>query len=163
MDKEIFRLPGHLISRSSRLMLRFGEERFQQLGLAMAQMPVLAALRHGVPMTQKELATLANIEQPTMAQLLDRMERDGLIVRTSNPDDKRSSLVLLTPLALEKLPAARGVLLAGNQVALQGFSDSEVATLCQLLRRVIKNFDPNALGIDSEPPNIEALRATPPD
>jgi hypothetical protein len=64
---------------------------------------------------------------------------------------------------LEKLPAARGVLLAGNQVALQGFSDSEVATLCQLLRRVIKNFDPNALGIDSEPPNIEALRATPPD
>lgn len=161
MDKEIFRMPGHLISRSSRLMLRFGEERFQQLGLSMAQMPVLAALRNGVPMTQKELATLANIEQPTMAQLLDRMERDGLIVRTSNPDDKRSSLVSLTPIALERLPAAREVLLEGNKLALQDFSEDEGELLCQLLRRLIKNFDPNAIGIDPEPPDCGAVPGNP--
>ncbi len=150
MDPDIFRLPGHLISRSGRLLLRWGEARFHSLGLAIAQTPVLYALKDGAALTQKDLASLAQIEQPTMAQLLARMERDGLVRRSANPDDKRSSLVSLTPRALKKLPKARAILLAGNHVALQGFTDREIATLCRLLLRVVKNLDPAAPGIDFE-------------
>jgi DNA-binding MarR family transcriptional regulator len=84
---------------------------------------------------------MAQIEQPTMAQLLARMERDGLIRRNANPDDKRSSLISLTPLALKKIPKARAILLEGNEEALRGFSDREVATLCRLLLRIVKNLD----------------------
>jgi MarR family transcriptional regulator, transcriptional regulator for hemolysin len=145
MDPEIFRMPGHLINRSARLLLRLGEEQFRPLGLAIAQMPVLYALKDGGSMTQMELATLAKIEQPTMAQLLSRMERDGLIRRTPNPHDKRSSLVSLTSFALKKLPGAKKVLLEGNKEALQGFTEREIATLSRLLLRVVKNLDPDAV------------------
>jgi MarR family transcriptional regulator for hemolysin len=144
MDPEIFHTPGHLINRSARLLLRLGEERFRPLGLGIAQMPVLYALKDGGSMTQMELATLAKIEQPTMAQLLTRMERDGLIRRTPNPHDKRSSLVSLTSSALKKLPTAKKVLVEGNKEALQGFTDREIATLSRLLLRVVKNLDPDA-------------------
>lgn len=58
---------------------------FQRLGLAIARVPVLYALKDGAHSTQTELAKMAHIEQPTMAQLLGRMERDGLIGRTANP------------------------------------------------------------------------------
>lgn len=142
--EETFRPPSYLINRSARLLTRWGEERFHALGLAIAQTPVLVALKDGTSLTQKELAGLAQIEQPTMTHLLARMERDGLIRRTPNPDDKRSSLISLTPFALQKLPDARAVLLEGNTVALQGFTDEEAATLSQLLRRVVKNLDPAA-------------------
>jgi MarR family transcriptional regulator, transcriptional regulator for hemolysin len=148
VDQEIFRLPGHLIQRSSRLLLRLGEEKFQPLGLGIAQTPVLYALKDGASLTQTELAKMAKIEQPTMAQLLTRMERDGLIRRTANPHDKRSSLVSLTPLALKKLPLAKAALLQGSVEALQGFSEREIATLSCLLRRVVKNLDPTAPGIE---------------
>jgi MarR family transcriptional regulator, transcriptional regulator for hemolysin len=148
VDQEIFRRPGHLINRSSRLLLRLGEEKFHPLGLGIAQMPVLYALKDGASLTQTELARMARIEQPTMAQLLTRMERDGLIRRTANPHDKRSSLISLTPLALKKLPLAKAALLQGSVEALQGFTEREIATLSRLLRRVVKNLDPTAPGIE---------------
>jgi MarR family transcriptional regulator, transcriptional regulator for hemolysin len=144
LDPQIFRMPGHLISRSARLLMRWGEPRFAELGLAIAQVPVLYALREGKSLTQKELASLAKIEQPTMAQLLSRMERDGLIRRTANPSDQRSSLVSLTPRTTKKLPRAREILLEGNAVALQGFTNDEIVALCGLLRRVVENLDPDA-------------------
>lgn len=150
MDAETFRRPGHLLSRSARLLARWGEDRFKPLGLAIAQMPVLAALKDGQSLTQKELAHLARIEQPTMTHLLARMERDGLIQRTSNPDDKRSSLVSLTPLALSKLPEAKTVLLEGNAAALRGFTEEEVAALSGLLRRVVRNLDPHSREIEDK-------------
>lgn len=140
MDVEIFLRPGNLINRSSRLFSRWAEGRFRRLGLAMAQVPVLGALKDGGSMTQKELARLAQIEQPTMAQLLARMERDGLLRRTPDPGDRRSSLLSLTPAAVKKLPAAREVLTQGSTVALQGFTDREVATLSRLLKRVANNL-----------------------
>ncbi len=148
VDADIFRTPGHLISRLSRLSLRRVDERLHHLGLAAAQMPVLYALKDGANLTQKELAGLARIEQPTMAQLLARMERDGLIRRSANPHDKRSSFVALTPLALKKLPRAREVLFEGNKEALQGFTEREIETLSRLLRRIVKNLDPTAPGIE---------------
>jgi MarR family transcriptional regulator, transcriptional regulator for hemolysin len=148
VNADIFRTPGHLINRLSRLSLRWAEERLHPLGLATAQMPVLYALKDGVYLTQKELASLARIEQPTMAQLLVRMERDGLIRRTANPNDKRSSLISLRPLALKKLPQAKQVLIQGNKEALRGFTDREIETLSRLLRRVVKNLDPMAPGIE---------------
>jgi len=142
VDADLFRTPGHLINRLSKLSLRWADERFQRLGLAAAQMPVLYALKDGASSTQTELARMAHIEQPTMAQLLVRMERDGLIRRAANPDDKRSSLVSLTPRALKQLPAAREVLREGNKLALEGFTEREVETLIRLLQRVLKNVQP---------------------
>jgi DNA-binding MarR family transcriptional regulator len=142
VDEDIFRRPGHLINRLARLSFRWTEERFQPLGLSTGQVPVLYALKDGASLTQKELARLVRIEQPTMAQLLSRMERDGLVRRTDNPDDKRSSLISLTPLALRKLPLARAILSEGNKEALKGFTDREIATLSRLLLRVVRNFDP---------------------
>jgi MarR family transcriptional regulator, transcriptional regulator for hemolysin len=141
VEEDIFRRPGHLINRLARLSFRWTEERFQPLGLSTGQVPVLYALKDGASLTQKELARLVRIEQPTMAQLLSRMERDGLVRRTDNPDDKRSSLISLTPLALKKLPLARAILSEGNKEALRGFTDREIATLSRLLLRVVRNFD----------------------
>ena len=141
MNAEIFRTPGHLINRLSRLSLRWTDRRFQGLGLAVAQLPVLYTLRDGASSTQTELARMAHIEQPTMAQLLTRMERDGLVRRMANPDDKRSSRVSLTASAQRKLPAARAVLAEGNERALEGFSKREVETLVRLLGRVLENIE----------------------
>lgn len=43
-----------------------------------------------------ELGKLAGLEPSSMTGLIDRMERDGLVVRTSDPNDRRASIVQLT-------------------------------------------------------------------
>jgi DNA-binding MarR family transcriptional regulator len=46
--------------------------------------------------TQTELSRLIGVEQPTMAVTLRRMERDGIIQRTPDPDHGRKTQVKLT-------------------------------------------------------------------
>lgn len=133
--------PGHYLSRISRGLTRIGDARLRPLGLATAQLPVLSMLRGGERLSQAELAKMAKVEQPTMAQLLARMERDGLIRREPDPRDRRSSLVMLTDAARERLPGGRQVLREGNAEMTRGLSEDEVATLISLLRRVLDNVE----------------------
>lgn len=133
--------PGHLISTAARGFARLSEARLKPLGFGLGHVPVLVALQAGRAETQRDLARFAQIQQPPMAQMLARMERDGLIRRSLNPDDKRSSRIKLTKMALTRLPEAIGVLLQGNKDAVAGFSDAEVTKLIALLQRLITNLE----------------------
>lgn len=133
--------PGHYFSRISRGLARVGDVRLRDLGFATAQLPVLTALKDGARMTQTELARWAKVEQPTMAQMLARMERDGIIRREPDPSDRRGSLVSLTKQALSRLPAGRAVLRQGNVEMTKGLSARDVATLLSLLRHVLANVE----------------------
>jgi DNA-binding MarR family transcriptional regulator len=51
---------------------------------------------HG-PMTPSELAARERIQRPTATRVIARLEEMGLIARTADPQDRRSSLVSVTP------------------------------------------------------------------
>ena len=133
--------PGHLISLASRGFTRLSESRLKPLGFGVGHLPVLVALQEGLASSQRDLARFARIEQPSMAQMLARMQRDGLITRTPDPLDGRSSHVALTEAARGRLPDAIAVLFQGNQEALAGFTAQESAQLAALLGRLIDNLD----------------------
>ncbi|QDE39568.1 MarR family transcriptional regulator [Luteibacter pinisoli] len=141
MDLEVLSTPGHLISLAARGFTRLSEARLKPLGFGVGHLPVLVALRDGQASTQRDLARFARVEQPPMAQMLARMERDGLIQRSPDPSDGRSSQITLTAVAEARLPEAIAVLLKGNQDALRGFSDEETTQLVSLLTRLIANLD----------------------
>src|ERR1700678_314 len=141
MDLNVLSTPGHLISLAARGFARLSEARLKPLGFGVGHLPVLVALQDGRASTQRDLARFAKIEQPPMAQMLARMERDGLIERTPDPADGRSSRITLTEAAEARLPAATAVLLRGNHDALRGFTDEEAGLLVALLKRLIANLD----------------------
>jgi MarR family transcriptional regulator, transcriptional regulator for hemolysin len=141
MDLDVLSTPGHLISLAARGFARLSEARLKPLGFGVGHLPVLVALRDGRASTQRDLAHFAKIEQPPMAQMLARMERDGLIRRAPDPADGRSSRITLTEVAETRLPDAIGVLLQGNREVLRGFSDKEAGLLIALLTRLIANLD----------------------
>ena len=140
-ELEVLSTPGHLISLAARGFARLSEARLKPLGFGVGYLPVLVALENGLAQTQRDLARFAKIEQPSMAQMLVRMERDGLIRRSPDPADGRSSLVSLTETAKVRLPDACAVLFQGNREALDGFTDEETAQLVALLHRLIANLD----------------------
>ena len=76
-----------------------------------------------------------------MAQMLARMERDGLIHRAPDPVDGRSRRIGLTETARARLPDACAALLRGNRELLDGFEDKEAARFVALLIRLIANLD----------------------
>jgi DNA-binding MarR family transcriptional regulator len=141
MDENVLLTPGHLISLAARGFARLSESRLKPLGFGVGHLPVLVALQNGNASTQRDLARFAKVEQPPMAQMLTRMERDGLIERTRHPDDGRSSHIVLTKVAQERMPEAITTLLQGNSEAMAGFTEAEAEQLVDLLTRLIGNLD----------------------
>lgn len=125
------------INRASRTLLKLHESRLRPLGFGMSQMPVLQALDQRGALSQKDLAQLAKVEQPTMAEMLARMERDGVVERQPNPNDGRGSLISLTRRARQRLAKGRDALMQGESEAVVDLTATEKKTLIALLKRVV--------------------------
>src|SRR4051812_23201124 len=153
MDLDVLSTPGHLISLAARGFARVSEARLKPLGFGVGHLPVLVALQDGRASTQRDLARFAKVEQPPMAQMLARMQRDGLIRLAPDPADGRSRRITLTELAKARLPDAVAALLRGNREVLRDFTDEEAGLLVALLTRLIANLDQVA--------SVEASPCTP--
>jgi DNA-binding MarR family transcriptional regulator len=129
---------GYLTNLAGRLLVRALERR---MGHTAGPMPVFLALNDGKALPQKELARFAAVEQPTMANTLARMERDGLIAGEPDPNDRRSTLLRLTPLGLERAEAA--MLAAGktNVLALSALKPAERPLFIDMLKRIIATLE----------------------
>ncbi|MCW2314737.1 DNA phosphorothioation-dependent restriction protein DptG [Rhodoblastus acidophilus] len=141
--------PTFWINQASRAIMRRFEQRLRPLDFGMAYLPVAIALEENGSMPQRQLAEHARVEQPTMATLLMRMERDGLISRQPHPSDRRSCLISLTPKAWENLPSAKEQLAEVVEQATAGLSEDERATLIALLRHVVNNLESTAFKMEN--------------
>lgn len=128
------------INHASRVLMRRFEQRLRPLDFGMAYLPVVLALEEDGALLQKDLAERAHVEQPTMAALLARMERDGLVAREPHPTDKRASQIRLTAKAKSRLPLAKEVLRNVAETVTTGFSEKERDTFLKLLRRAVQNL-----------------------
>ena len=108
--------------------------------------PTLAAAlatiaRHG-PLTPSELATRERVQRPTATRLLDRLEAPGLVARTADPADRRSSLVAVTPAGEALLAEVRTRKDAYLARRLRALSPEDRATLrraSEILERMLED------------------------
>ena len=108
--------------------------------------PTLAAAlatiaRHG-PLTPSELAARERVQRPTATRLLARLEAPGLVERTADPGDRRSSLVAVTPAGETLLAQVRTRKDAYLARRLRSLSPEERATLrraSEILERMLED------------------------
>lgn len=91
---------GYALQYSTRMGMALLQERIKQHGVAVGQFQILVHLWEKQGITQKKLCELIGVEQPTLANTLKRMERDELIKRVPDQDDKRQWRIYLTDRAL---------------------------------------------------------------
>ena len=110
-------------SRLIRLLMRSGKH-----GLSRTEAGVLATLTEG-PRRITELAATEALAQPTVTQLVDKLEGRGLVIRGRSGDDGRVVLVEITPLGRERLEALRAEIRANMREALAELPDTELIEL----------------------------------
>lgn len=76
-------------------------------GLSMTATACLARIRQDGPSRLTALAAAEGVSQPSMSQLVQRLERQGLVARVGDPEDGRASLVALTESGRELLADRR--------------------------------------------------------
>jgi DNA-binding MarR family transcriptional regulator len=84
-----------------------------------------------------ELADRVLLSRSGLTRLVDRLVREGLVVRKPYPGDARGMWTVLTDAGLRRLRQAAPIHLAGIQEYwISHFSDEELRTLGALLARV---------------------------
>jgi MarR family 2-MHQ and catechol resistance regulon transcriptional repressor len=86
-----------VITRSHRALSLLAEESIAQAGLCLTDFAALEALLHKGPLTISEIQGKVLLASGSMTAAVDRLEKLGLVVRTSSPSDRRARVVELTP------------------------------------------------------------------
>lgn len=129
-------LPALLTQAAHQLIGSFADV-VRSHGLSVLEWRVLATLADNDAMSVGLLARRAATKQPTLTRLLDRMAQQGHVERGEHGQDRRLTLVRVTPagrvLACKLVEQAK----AQQRVALQSFGPERLQQLEELLRLLI--------------------------
>ena len=112
-------------------------------GLSESRLRVLLALYYTPDRRRPlgELAELLNVVPRTMTDVVDVLERDGLITRVPDPTDRRSVHALLTANGLERVEAIKRDAIDQQTALFAGFNRDEVAQLRHLCLRLVQQLN----------------------
>lgn len=131
---------AYWVCRTSRAFEQALNEELEPLGITYRQWQALGWLAFEGELTQNQLAERMNIEAPTLVGILDRMERDGWIVRAPAATDRRKKIIRPTdrvePVWNKITAAARRV----RQRAVHGIPEREVQRIMRLLETIQNNL-----------------------
>ena len=99
-------------------------------GLTPSQWAALATAEAHGPLRIGDLAEREGVTAPTATRVVASLEEAGLLSRTSDPADRRTSYIALTDAAREKLEFARG---AQNNELVQRLSAMPLVDIQQLI------------------------------
>lgn len=141
-------IPQSILSRPGALLViaaRTGQERANArlavMGLNVRMCGVLNLLADEGALSQHDIGSMLNIDRTTMVELIDDLERAGIVRRESNPRDRRSHLIKLTT---EGRAKQRRAMKAFDDAANEFFSPlsaSERQALAGMLRRLLTPTD----------------------
>jgi DNA-binding MarR family transcriptional regulator len=89
-------------------------------------------------MSPTELAEIVLRSTGGMTQILDRLERAGLVARAPDPDDRRKIVVQLTAEGLRTADAANATYAHEREELLAGLSDGEIEQLDAAVGRLLE-------------------------
>ena len=129
-----------LLRVHSRLVKALDTELENEHGLAVTSYEVLMYLADSPEgrMRMHDLASSVLLSRSGLTRLVDRLERDGLLERTSCESDARGAFAVITPRGRGKLEAARRTHLEGvRRMFLEHLSADELERLGELWQRVL--------------------------
>jgi DNA-binding MarR family transcriptional regulator len=124
---------------------RLESDNLAQYNLTPAQFGVLAHLSANEGITQQTLSERLFVTKGNVCGLIGRLEERGLVVRESDPEDRRSNRLLLTPEGRELIEQVIPVNEQFISDYMSVLSAEELETLRTLLRRLDKSMVEDAL------------------
>lgn len=103
---------------------------------------VLAVLIAGDGVVQQELVNCTHLRAPTVSVILQKMEKEGMVVRRTDSDDQRHIRVYLTEKGRRVDAEIISKIKQLDRIALSGLTAEEIDCLMILLRKIRDNLLP---------------------
>ncbi len=133
--------PGFLIRRLHQIHTALFNEECGQEGITPVMYSVLSVLEKSGPIDQTTLAQSVAIDKTNMADLLERLRKNGLVRRRISTKDRRVRLTALTDKGTELLDRVDAKAERAHVRTLGGLSNNEQAAIMALMKKIILSQD----------------------
>jgi DNA-binding MarR family transcriptional regulator len=119
-------------------------------GVTLRQTVVLAAIAEFEGRSQSELVRATGIDRSTLADMIARMEKKGLIVRITAEDDGRAKSVSLSNSGRNRLDKALPALRAADDALLTALPRNKRTSFRDTLISLAETADANSIEVEEE-------------
>ena len=131
---------GLLANQTNRKMVRYVNLKLKSYDITLEQWVVLVMLTKEDRMNQKQLAQKVEKDQPTLARILDILERKKLIERLSIKEDRRSFSVYITDLGRNLKEEVATFLEDEFKKMLVGISEAKIDIYREVMMQINNNI-----------------------
>ncbi|WP_051379418.1 MarR family winged helix-turn-helix transcriptional regulator [Bradyrhizobium murdochi] len=131
------RVPAHLARRFHQICLGVTAEILDGQDITPIQWGVMAAILEEPGTGQKHIAKRVGIDPVTLGQMIDALEKKGLVKRQTDPGDRRGRQLFLTRRGTELRLRLRPSMLEAQERLLAPLTKTERAALLDMLARVV--------------------------
>ena len=113
------------------------EVKLAAVGLSLPKLAALTALSEaGESMPLSQLAERLSCVKSNITQLVDRLEADGFVTRSSDPNDRRARLAVLTPAGRDAYKKGTRIYEDTERDLLAGLEPGEARQLAALMEKL---------------------------
>ncbi|MBP7735267.1 MAG: MarR family transcriptional regulator [Spirochaetes bacterium] len=127
-----------LMSKAQHTMKNYVRREFTNGGVEFtpAQMGILFALKLKNGLSMNILSEIVSIDNAAVTRHVDTLERNGLITRTQDPEDRRKYMVSITEKGISEADKSKEIVRKINSMLKEGFSEEEV----EVYKRMLNSF-----------------------
>ncbi|MFG2888962.1 MarR family winged helix-turn-helix transcriptional regulator [Streptomyces sp. NPDC048248] len=130
-------LPSWLLGRAAARGHRLVAEALASEGLRMMHHAVLSAVAELGPVSQAELGRTLGIDPKDMVAIVNDLQKEGLVTRTPDPDDRRKNAIGISDGGRRRLRRTRRLGDEANAELTAALSPQEREQLIALLTRIV--------------------------
>ncbi|MGA0600330.1 MarR family winged helix-turn-helix transcriptional regulator [Caulobacter sp. KR2-114] len=138
----------HLSVAVNRLRDNQLERELKAAGVSLAQHRALTVISRFGPCTMTELADNSAVDRTTLTRTVDQLVREGHVVRSGQPGDRRQVVLSLTPSGRGAAALARDVVGRHNRRILTGVPNDELRAMVRAQRTILANLEPGPERLD---------------
>ena len=132
------------ISAVNEASFLFGEyvcRELERIGMRFSYRHVLKPLMENDSLTQLELVNITKLKAPTISITLRNMEREGIVSRKKNDNDRRETHVAITDKGKKLYKKVLDVLAKAEKITLNGLTDKELKTMRNTITKLCNNLN----------------------
>jgi DNA-binding MarR family transcriptional regulator len=128
---------GYLLMKAGVLIGRTFDEVLDSCGLTARQFLLMSVVCESKSESQLEVSRHLHLDPTIVVGVVDDLEANGLITRQRHPDDRRRSVLALTPAGIKLLRKATARTVAAEESFLAALTPAEQESFRAALARVV--------------------------
>jgi DNA-binding MarR family transcriptional regulator len=134
---KLWNRPGHLIRRLHQIHVAIFLEECEEFNLTPVQFGVLTILYDRAVLDQVTIANQLGVDRNTTADVIRRLERRGLLVRSISLVDKRSKLACINSAGRELVDAAKPYMIRAQERLVSAIDDDELSNVMEIMGKLV--------------------------